>query len=84
MATNLDRLLDAVDEALTDLSVETPEMARLVLLMDELRPGFLGKEGCSCGEIESCDECPPRDAQLAYMRKVASRDAPPDRITGEG
>ena len=68
------RLLDAIDEALVDFTIETPAMARLALLYHEARPNELGKENCTCGERDTCDECPTLADQLAFLRRLADRE----------
>ena len=67
------RLLDAVNEALVDLTIETPAMARLALLYHEARPNELGKENCTCGEQDTWDECPTLADQIAFLQRLADR-----------
>lgn len=67
------RLLDVVGDALVDLTIATPAMARLALLYHEARPNELGKENCTCGERDTCDECPTLADELAFLRRLAAR-----------
>jgi hypothetical protein len=68
-------VIDAAIEMLQDAEyVTTAAEAKLMLALNEYDPTFLkGKEDCSCGQQETCEECWTKEHLIEWLKEHVNK-----------